>query len=171
MKQQTLTCSHLKISDQTTHYLQTFNGLVLGQQAQEELIAFPKYGVLKARFAVFALFTSTGEKYIFSVENMIVGKGILLAFEGEWDSDLAIRVSYPAITTCFPGLSQRTYRGLLVYLLGIMYRVLRTFDSQVTDDTSANEINSRISVDRYEVFTDIEWIEDMMNEYDRGSII
>ncbi|MEK4159493.1 MULTISPECIES: hypothetical protein [Paenibacillus] len=172
MKQQSLTCTHLEIREQTTHYLQSINRLVLGQHAQEVSIMLPKYGGIKARFVAFALFTSTGEKYILSVENLITAKGTLMAFEGEWDSDVAIKASYPSITACFPGLSQSTYRGLLVELLAIMYRVLTIFDSQDTDtdDNSAAGINSRMTVDCYEILTDVEWIEDMMHEYDRESI-
>lgn len=169
MKQQSLTCTHFEIHEQTTHYLQSINRLVLGQHAQEVSFTFPKYGGIKARFAVFALFTSTGEKYILSVENLITAKGTLMAFEGEWDSDVAIKASYPSITACFPGLNQRTYRGLLVELLAIMYRVLATFDSQNIEDNSAAGINSLMTVDSYEVLTDVEWVEDMMNECDRCS--
>jgi hypothetical protein len=145
MKQQSLTCTHLEIREQTTHYLQSIDRLVLGQHAQEVSIMLTKYGGIKARFAAFALFTSTGEKYILSVENLITAKGTLMAFEGEWDSDVAIKASYPSITACFPGLSQSTYRGLIVELLAIMYRVLTIFDSQDTDDNSTAGINSRMN--------------------------
>lgn len=164
MKQITLTHTHLEIREQTSRYLKSLNGLILGQHAQEVTVTFPKYDGIKARFAVFALFTSSGVKYILSTENMITRKGTLMAFEGEWDSDVAIKTSYSSITTSFPGLSQRIYRSLLVELLAIMYRVLTTFDSQ---EAFTSGINNRITIDSYEVLTDVEWIEDLMNECDR----
>jgi hypothetical protein len=146
-------------------HTQSLEGMIIGEVGYEEDVTFLKYGNLKSCFLVYAIFTGDRTQFVVTIINDVSGFGTLHIFESNWDNLLAMISGTRSIYSLYPLTTDKHRRGILKELGLIMYRVLKKFDNKVTSKIESSEYSIQISIDNYEVLTDLEWIEEVMEEY------
>ncbi|AGA60066.1 hypothetical protein Theco_4066 (plasmid) [Thermobacillus composti KWC4] len=154
----------VEMQEKARGYYQSIRGLVLWETGREITVTFAKYGGVRARFQFNALFSGAAAQFIVAIENANSGLGVLCVYEGDWDSRLAMSYASRFVTKCFPSTTDKQKRGILKELGELMYTVLTEFDSLVVERFKTKELTAEVRIDSYEVLTDIEWIEQIMDE-------
>lgn len=150
----------LKLSE----YKSTIKGLVIAETGKEAAVTFFKYGGIRTRFSFHVVFLGSTTHVIFLVSNMNTGVGVLNVWVGEWDTDLTMRSIYNSVSTCFPKAQYKQLRGILMEVGELIYSVLTEYDSPIAENIFDERLLGTIKVNEYEVLTDVEWIEQIMEE-------
>jgi hypothetical protein len=98
------------------------------------------------------------------IKNVKSGLGSLLIYDGDWCSTIAMSSSSRSVSACFPSAINRQRSGILHELGKIMYIVLSEFDNQIVEKSDDGGLAIIFTIDTYEVLTDLEWIEEIMEE-------
>lgn len=147
-----------------TEYKSTIRGLVIDETGKEAAVTFFKYGGIRTRFSIHVVFLGSTTHFLFFVSNMNTGVGVLNVWEGEWDSDFTMRSIYNSVSTCFPMVQYKQLRGILMEIGELIYSVLTKYDEPIAESIFDEGPFGTIKVNLYEILTDVEWIEQIMEE-------
>ncbi|MDQ0896279.1 MULTISPECIES: type II toxin-antitoxin system HicB family antitoxin [unclassified Paenibacillus] len=152
----------LEIAEKHARLIQ---GVVIGEVGREASVNFISYGVggVYIHFTFHALFTGAETQFYISIADKESDKGVLTGYKGDWSCPMAMMDASHTVNTLFPVLPYKQKRGILRELGKLMYKVLSEFDSKATLNLDSESIRAVLTIDRYEVLTDIEWIEEMMD--------
>lgn len=143
----------------------SLRGVVLGEVGREASVSFIKYGGsgVRTRFTMHAFFTGASSQFILSIVDETSDCGALSVYLGEWNCCLAMMNAARSINNLFPALPYKQRRGILKEIGKLMYVVLSEFDSQSRVNLETPYISAEMTIDKYGVLTDLEWIEEMMD--------
>jgi hypothetical protein len=153
-----------ELQQKVAEYTRSISGIANGEVGRSATVSFLKYGGIRVQFTMYAVIVGGVTHYLVSITNPKTGQGELNVFEGDWDSSVVMSSTYRSVSKCFPMALFKHRRGILKEFGELMYNVLTEFDGQFSENISVDGLTAFLTIDRYEVLTDLEWIEQVMEE-------
>ena len=146
-------------------YSDSIQRLLIGEVGRTSTVTFMKYGGIQVEITMYALHIGESNHFLISVTNKITEEGYFFVYEGVWDHELVINTLYSYNLTCFREANFKDHRGILKEIGDLMYLVLTEFDGRfLLSIDYDNKEKILVKKDVYEVLTDLEWIEEVMEE-------
>lgn len=157
--------NHSDMEIELQRYSETIQGLLIGEVGRNSNVTFMKYGGIQLEIRMHALFVGERNHFFISIKNKMTENGFFLVFEGDWNHILVVNTLYSYNLRCFREANFKDHRGILKEIGDLMYLVLTEYDGRfhmINDQDDKEKII--VNKDVYEVLTDLEWIEEMMEE-------
>ncbi|GKS12885.1 hypothetical protein YDYSY3_38850 [Paenibacillus chitinolyticus] len=152
------------ISRKEEEFIQSISGIIIQESLTRTSYYYPKFGALTMRFTLHVVFTGSCLYFGMTVENKLLFSKGLVILEGRWENDQAMKLVYHSINQCYPKATFKEKRGMMKDLGAAIYTHLHNCTESIQSRSSQSIVEVRTKYDCYEPLTDIEWIEEIMEE-------
>ncbi|MCG7377352.1 hypothetical protein MH215_10125 [Paenibacillus sp. ACRSA] len=150
------------VQKEFTDILNANKGLIISELYSQTEITYYPQAVCKITVGSFFI---TSLNLIVTVVNTSIDQGEILHFKNLLDFDDFMTKLCGSIITLFPNTTFRSKRRIILDAGELISSVMERIDTPANTYKEHGDIRSNTTFNRYEVLTDIDWIEDTINNW------